>query len=88
YFDTAPLLAEGPTWANRRFVAIANYTYTKSRISVSPGDVTPVFGASSSIATDYFSDGDPLTGQSDHIVNLQLCLEDTERLSQQTILIS
>ncbi len=88
YFDTAPVFGEGEFWTDRRFVAIANYTYTKSRISVAPADAVPVFGASSSIATDYFRDGDPLTGQSDHIANLQLGLEDTERLSQQTILLS
>src|SRR3546814_6906809 len=33
-------------------------------------------------------DGAPLTGQSDHLVNVELGIEDTERLSQQTILIS
>ena len=42
--------------------------------------------------TDGFRNGqdyiDPLTGQSDHIVNLQLGLEDEDRLSQQTILLS
>lgn len=88
YFDTAPIFGEGDFWANRRIVAIANYTFTKSRLSVNPGDTVPVFGAASSIATDYFRDGDPLTGQSDHIANLQLGLEDTERLSQQTILVT
>lgn len=88
YFDTAPLFGEGAFWANRRFVAIANYTFTKSELSVTAEDVVPVFGAASSIATDYFRDGDPLTGQSDHIANLQLGLEDTEKLSQQTILVS
>ena len=88
YFDAAPIMGEGEFWTNRRFVAIANYTFSKSRLKVSADDVTPVFGASSSIATDYFSDGDPLTGQSDHIANLQLGLEDTEKLSQQTLLLT
>lgn len=88
YFDTAPIFGEGEFWTNRRFVAIANYTFTKSELSVADTDATPVFGAASSRATDYFRDGDPLTGQSDHIANLQLGLEDTERLSQQTILVT
>ncbi len=88
YFDTAPLMGDGAFWANRRFVTIANYTYTQSKLKVAAGDVAPVFGASSSIATDYFQDGDPLTGQSDHIANLQLGMEDTETLSQQTILLT
>ena len=64
-----------------------NYTYTKSKLKVKAGDTTKVFGAASSIATDYFRGGRPLTGQSDHIVNLQLGIEDTEGLSQQTLLI-
>ena len=88
YFDTAPVFGEGEFWANRRFVTIANYTYTQSKLKVSASDTTAVFGAASPIATDYFHDGDPLTGQSDHIANLQLGLEDTDHLSQQTILLS
>ena len=32
--------------------------------------------------------GDSLTGQSDHVVNLELGLEDRDALSQQTILLS
>lgn len=75
-------------FASRRAVVIANYTYTKSRIAVKPGDTTFVFGAASNLATDFFRDGAPLTGQSDHLVNLQLGLEDQDRLSQQTILVS
>jgi outer membrane receptor protein involved in Fe transport len=69
-------------------VAIGNYTYTKSKLMVGAGDRTAVFGASSTIASDYFQDGAPLTGQSDHIANVQLGFEDTERLSQQTLLVS
>ncbi len=88
YFDTAPIFGGGAFWANRRFVAVANYTFSRSRLSVAATDTVPVFGAASSIATDYFRDGDPLTGQSDHIANLQLGLEDTESLSQQTILLT
>ena len=44
--------------------------------------------ASSGVATDYFRDGAPLTGQSDHLVNLQLGLESEDHLSQQTILVT
>ncbi|MXO75844.1 TonB-dependent receptor plug domain-containing protein [Altererythrobacter aerius] len=78
----------GGFFTPRRLALIANYTYTKSELSVSPDDTVAVFGAASTIATDYFRDGAPLTGQSDHIVNLQLGLESTDRLSQQTILLS
>jgi outer membrane receptor protein involved in Fe transport len=78
----------GGFFTPRRLAAILNYTYTKSKLSVGAADTVQVFGASSTIATDYFRDGAPLTGQSDHIVNLQLGLEDTDRLSQQTILVT
>ena len=39
-------------------------------------------------ASDYFVDGAPLTGQSDHLVNVQIGLEDTDKLSQQTLLLT
>ena len=41
-----------------------------------------------SAVSNFFIDGTPLTGQSDHLVNLQIGLEDTDRLSQQTLLLS
>ena len=85
YFDLSSE-AESGFFANRRAVVIANYTYTKSKISVGAGDSVAVFGSSSTSATDFFRDGAPLTGQSDHLVNLQLGLEDTSNLSQQTLL--
>ena len=88
YFDTAPVFGNGEFWSNRRFVTIANYTYTQSKLKVNATDTTAVFGVQMPIATDYFRDGDPLTGQSDHIANLQLGLEDTDHLSQQTILLT
>jgi len=44
--------------------------------------------AAATAATDFFRDGAPLTGQSDHLVNLQLGMENTERLSQQTVLLN
>ncbi len=72
----------------RRFVISGNYTFTKSKLKVGPNDTVSYFGAASTIASDYFRDGVPLTGQSDHIVNLQLGLENDDRLSQQTLLVS
>jgi outer membrane receptor protein involved in Fe transport len=79
---------KAPNLAERRIVLTANYTYTKSKIKVTGTDATAVFGAFSSKASDYFRDGGPLTGQSDHIANLQIGLEHPDRLSQQTILLS
>lgn len=77
----------GDFWANRRAVLIANYTYTQSSISVGAGDTTVINGVTLN-ASDFFFDGSQLTGQSDHLVNLQLGLEDTETNSQQTLLIT
>ena len=67
---------------------MGNYTFTKSSLKVAASDKTSVFGASSTIASDYFRDGAPLTGQSNHIANLQLGLENQDKLSQQTIMLT
>ena len=66
---------------------IANYTYTKSEISVGDEQVLNNEGRLVP-ANTLFTDGEPLTGQSDHLVNLQIGLEDSESLSQQTILLN
>ena len=89
YFDLSGLGGgNGGFFADRRAVLIGNYTYTKSKLKVSAADKVQVFGAASSIATDYFRNGLPLTGQSDHIANLQLGLEKQGSLSQQTFLLN
>ena len=77
----------GDWFDSKRFVAIANYTYTQSEISVAEDDIASVFPFADQPATNFFDDGVPLTGQSDHIVNLQLGLEDLDRLSQFTVLV-
>src|SRR5690606_8158255 len=61
---------------------------TDSQINVDAGDTVRVFGTSVQPASNFFVDGSQLTGQSDHLVNLQLGLEHPGRLSQQTILLS
>jgi outer membrane receptor protein involved in Fe transport len=73
---------------SRRLVLIGNYTYTKSELKVAADDPVAVFASSSTAATDFFRDGSPLTGQSDHLVNLQLGIESQDRLSQQTFLLT
>lgn len=78
----------GGWFDTKRAVAVANYTFTDSEIKVSPGDVTWVFPSGERPATDFFRDGVPLTGQSDHLVNLQLGIEDLDRLQQFTFLLS
>ncbi len=81
----------GDFFATRRLVAIANYTYTHSELKI--GDqliASPIQGngtaASLRPANVLFQDGAALTGQSDHLVNLQLGIEDKASLSQLTLL--
>ncbi len=83
-----PLETLGSAFAARRLVLIGNYTYTKSKLLVRDTDPLAIFAFSANKATDVFRDGAPLTGQSDHIANIQIGLEDEDRLSQQTFLIS
>ena len=80
--------AESAFWGSRRAVVIGNYTWTDSKIGVAAGDTVAVFGTTIQPASNFFRDGGQLTGQSDHLVNLQLGLEQTGNLSQQTLLLS
>jgi outer membrane receptor protein involved in Fe transport len=76
---------------SRRIALIGNYTYTQSKLKVQAGDTTIPYTYTTGAlpaASDYFLNGVPLTGQSDHLVNVQLGLEDTDRLSQQTLLLT
>ena len=77
----------GAFWDSRRLLFVGNYTYTRSRITADDSvivgpDLQPV------PANLLFEDGAPLTGQSDHLVNLQLGIEDTESVSQATFLLT
>lgn len=76
--------------SQRRVVLVGNYTFTDSRIDVGADDTTQIFGSGETTkpASLYFVDGARLTGQSKHLVNLQLGLERPDGLSQQTILLS
>jgi outer membrane receptor protein involved in Fe transport len=77
-------------FADRRLFLSANYTFTNSKLKVRDGDTTkPVQGGGADApATDLFRDGAPLTGQSDHIVNLQFGMQRDEKVSEQTILLT
>lgn len=86
YFDLSDW---GGLFASRRLVVIGNYTYTHSNVKVKAGDTT--IGSTSPnpiAATDLFLDGRPLTGQSDHLANLQIGLENKDHLSQQTFILN
>lgn len=77
---------DGEFWASRNLVLSGNYTFTKSELKVRDGDETFAFAAASTNARDYFRDGAPMTGQSDHIANIEIGLEDSASLSQQTLM--
>lgn len=77
----------------KRAVLIANYTYTQSKITANSECVPSVLGVSLggcpggfAPANLQFRDGAPLTGQSDHLVNLQLGYEDKDNETQLTLL--
>jgi len=81
-------LSDSDFFASRRLVLIGNYTWSKSELSVKDGDTTDVFGTVTQPASNFFRDDAPLTGQSEHLANVQIGLEDESSLSQQTLLIS
>jgi outer membrane receptor protein involved in Fe transport len=90
-----PLDGLGAGLAGKRAVIVANYTYTQSKITAGNQCVPSVIGATLggcqagfAPAGLQFRDGAPLTGQSDHLVNLQLGLEDPEAKFQGTLLFS
>jgi outer membrane receptor protein involved in Fe transport len=93
YFDIDLPVGDGGGLLNsflsqRRVVVIGNYTYSSSEIHVGADDRTPTPGNANELASNLFEDGSRLTGQSDHLVNLQLGLEHPAMLSQLTLLLS
>lgn len=82
----------GGWFETKQLVAVANYTYTQSELKVGPDDTTRTFianvGPILEPAVNFFTDGARLTGQSDHLVNVQLGLEDIDHLQQFTMLFS
>jgi outer membrane receptor protein involved in Fe transport len=82
--------SETSFFASRRAIVTGNYTWTQSSLQVGPDDTVEIFGSTTTTrpATEYFVDGSPLTGQSDHLVNLQFGFESLGRMSQQTLLLS
>ncbi len=82
------LIDWGGWLASKRLVTVANYTYTTSELKVGPDDIARVFPFAPQPASNFFRDGVALTGQSDHLVNFQLGLEDLDRLQQLTFLVS
>ncbi|MEO7553762.1 MAG: TonB-dependent receptor [Alteraurantiacibacter sp.] len=85
---TFDLMDLGGFFATKELLLLANYTYTQSEITVRDGDITSVYPSADAPAANYFRDGVPLTGQSDHLANFQMTLEDVDRLQQLTVLMN
>ena len=89
YFKLDNIFGDGKFWSSRRAVVIANYTFSQSSIEVGANDPARVFGLSGiTLANQLFRNGVPLTGQSDHLANLEIGFEDQSSLSQQTFLLN
>jgi len=73
----------GRFFSTRRLLFIGNYTYSRSRLNV---DDSNIIGPDlQPVAADLlFRDGAPLAGQSDHLANLQIGIENSDSLSQAT----
>lgn len=76
----------GTFFENKQILVLANYTFTKSRLSVGPQDIAPFPGNTQQLASFLFDDGAPMVGQSDHIANLSVGIEDTAKVQQATFL--
>ncbi|HEX8446478.1 MAG TPA: TonB-dependent receptor [Sphingomonas sp.] len=80
----------GGFFTARKLLINANYTYTKSKLKIGGDDQIIFADGTRFAASDFFNNGAPLTGQSDHLANIQLGFEgnDKERVSQQTVLLN
>lgn len=83
---------DGAFWSTRRLLLVANYTYTHSEITADDTLVPDINSGPGGIvlrpASLIFRDGAPLTGQSDHLINFQFGIEDTESTSQLALLVN
>ena len=80
----------GGWFESKRLVLVGNYTFTHSKLNVGTETILIDQGGSATAfpANLIFTDGAPMIGQSDHLVNLQLGLEDLDVLQQLTVLVS
>ncbi|MEL7198657.1 MAG: TonB-dependent receptor [Pseudomonadota bacterium] len=78
----------GSFFETKQILLLANYTYTQSELTVGDGDIAPVPGNEQQAANQLFDNGAPLVGQSDHVANISIGLEDTEKTQQITFLIN
>ncbi len=78
----------GGWFETKQLMLIANYTYSKSELSGFDDQTTALFPGSPVTIDSYFDTGDAMTGQSEHVANLQFGLEDMDVLQQFTILLN
>jgi len=78
----------GSFFETKQVLLLANYTYTQSSLSVGPDDFSPERVNEERRSSTIFDDGAPLIGQSDHIANLSIGIEDTEKVQQFTVLLN
>jgi hypothetical protein len=78
----------GAHLGNKEFLVQANYTYSKSEVQASAGDVVFPLQANGQPrpASDFVVDGSRLQGQSEHLANIQLGWQDVPARSQATLL--
>ncbi|WP_188055656.1 outer membrane beta-barrel protein [Sphingosinithalassobacter sp. CS137] len=81
-----PLDFVGDFFASRRLLLIGNYTYSQSEVLTDGQVRDPITPANFVPASQVFASGLPLVGQSEHLVNVQVGIEDTDTLSQLTLL--
>ncbi|MEN3972679.1 TonB-dependent receptor [Sphingomicrobium sp. XHP0235] len=76
---------------DRRVTFIANYTYTQSELFFDEGETTVLFSSPTPLPVEQIFDTTQtlgLTGQSEHVANLQFGFEHEDRLSQQTLILA
>jgi hypothetical protein len=85
----------GGFFETKQFLVMANYTWTRSSLNVDPSvdrascpQRAPTPEDPGRCAAELFIDGASLVGQSDHVGNLALSLEDTEKVQQLTVLLN
>lgn len=78
---------EAAWWGEKRLYLAGNYTYSKSEVKVEDGDtVVPLgFNGVPQDATLFVRDGSQMQGQSEHIANLQIGIEDPNSRTQATL---
>ena len=84
YFDPA---IDAAWWGENRLYVASNYTWSQSEVNADEGDTVRPYGFPAPVdATLFVRDGSTLQGQSDHIANLQLGIEDEATRTQATLI--